>query len=109
MYLLYVDETGDTGITGSPTRYFALSGLVVHESDWGAVLDATIAFRRSLRKTYGLKLREEIHATEFMHRPGELARIQKWHRLRILRDVLDFEATMNGQISILNVVVDKVF
>jgi hypothetical protein len=31
MYLLYVDESGDVGLDGSPGRYFALSGFVVHE------------------------------------------------------------------------------
>jgi len=31
LYLLYVDESGDTGLTGSQSRYFILSGFVVHE------------------------------------------------------------------------------
>ncbi|SDF02686.1 DUF3800 domain-containing protein [Sporolituus thermophilus] len=31
MYFLYVDESGDTGIVDSPTRYYVLAGLVVHE------------------------------------------------------------------------------
>lgn len=32
MYFMYVDESGDPGMLVSPTRYFVLSGLVVHES-----------------------------------------------------------------------------
>ena len=28
---MYVDESGDVGLVGSPTRYFVLVGLVVHE------------------------------------------------------------------------------
>jgi len=33
---MYVDESGDSGLPsdGSPTRYFCLSGLVVHELRW---------------------------------------------------------------------------
>jgi hypothetical protein len=30
MYFMYVDESGDPGLVGSPTRYFTLSGLVIH-------------------------------------------------------------------------------
>lgn len=106
MYFLYADESGDVGTTGSPGQYFCLSGLVVHELRWHATLEALIELRRRLRDTYGLKLREEVHAAEFIHRPGDLARIPKSLRLRILRDVLDFQAQL-PDISIINVVVDK--
>lgn len=106
MYFLYVDESGDVGTGGSPTRYFCLSGLVVHETAWADALDDTITLRRALRAKYGLKLREEIHAAHFIHKPQALARIPKSMRLRLLRDVLDFEATQSV-FSVLNIVVDK--
>lgn len=106
MYLLYVDESGDVGLTGSPSRYFALSGFVVHELRWHETLEAIIEFRKLLRDTYGLKLREELHASHYIHKPASLARIPKSIRLKILREVIDFEATL-PDISILNVVVDK--
>jgi hypothetical protein len=53
---MYVDESGDTGLrrSGSPTRYFALSGIVVHESRWRDFLEALIAFGKVLRNVYGL-------------------------------------------------------
>jgi hypothetical protein len=41
-----------------------------------------------------------------IHRPGALKRIPKSLRLRLLRDVLDFEAAL-PDVSIVNVVVDK--
>jgi hypothetical protein len=106
MYFLYVDESGDIGTDNSPTGYFALSGLVLHELKWHETLEAVIDFRRQLRKRYGLKLREEIHATAFIHRPGDLARIHKSLRLQILRDVLDFQAQL-PHVNIINVLVDK--
>jgi hypothetical protein len=28
---MYVGESGDSGLQGSPVRYFVLTGLVVHE------------------------------------------------------------------------------
>jgi len=106
MYFLYVDESGDIGLDNSPTRYFALSGLVVHELKWHETLETIINFRRILKTRYGLKLREEIHAAHFIHNPGDLARIHKSLRLQILRDVIDFEAQL-ANLSILNVIVDK--
>jgi len=107
MYLIYVDESGDTGLLpNSPTPFFILSGLVVHELRWHQVLEATIDLRRQLRAKYGLKLREEIHAQHFMRKPGSLERIGKSMRLRLMRDVIDFEATLTD-ISVVNVLVDK--
>jgi len=106
MYLLYVDESGDVGLVNSPTRYFVLSGLVLHELRWRQTLDAIVGFRRALRNSYGLKLREEIHAAHFIHKRKAVAHIRKHQRLRLLRDVLSFEASL-PDVSILNVMVDK--
>lgn len=106
MYLLYVDESGDAGLNRSPSRYFVLSGFVVHELRWHETLESVINFRKHLRDTYGLKLREELHASRFVHKPGDLARIPKSMRLKILREVLDFEAGL-PDVSVINVLVDK--
>ncbi len=107
MYMMYVDESGDVGLINSPTRYFCLSGLVVHESKWDELLELIIDFRRYIRAQYSFKLREEIHSSHFLHKPGELSRIPKSMRLRLLRDIIDFEAELKEIIRIINVVVDK--
>lgn len=107
MYLCYVDESGDSGLVGSPSSHFALSALLVHESKWLATLDALRDFRRHLKSKYGLKMGEEIHAAAFITRPGDLVRIPKWHRLMILREVLDFQASLD-HVRVVNVVADKV-
>ncbi len=106
MYLLYADESGDIGRRHGSTRYLALSGFVVHELRWHQTLQAIVEFRRTLRRRYGLKLREEIHASNFIHKPADLRRIPKSLRLRLLRDVLDFEATL-PDINIINILLDK--
>ena len=106
VHIIYVDESGDVGVNGSPTRYFCLSGLVFHELRWHETLEAVIGFRKDLRLCYGLKLREELHAAHYLHKPGDLKRIPKSIRLRILRDVIDFQASL-PDLSIINVVVDK--
>jgi hypothetical protein len=96
MYIMYVDESGDTGRTGSPTSHFALSGIVVHESRWRDFIDALIAFRRTLKSIYGLPIRTEIHASELInHRSFNVPR-----HVRLAIRKLDY-------ISITNVIVQK--
>lgn len=103
---MYVDESGDAGMVNSPTDFFVLSGLVVHESAWHRALDTLVSFRRRMRDTFGLRLREEVHASAFIGRPGGLQRMQRNNRLTILRMLLDELAAME-HLRLLNVVVDK--
>ncbi len=106
MFLMYVDESGDVGMTNSPTRYFVLVGLVLHELRWQQTRDELIAFRRDIKQRHGLKLREEIHASALISRPGALARIAKHARLEVLRRHADKLAAM-PDLSLVCVVVDK--
>jgi hypothetical protein len=110
MYLMYVDESGDTGLNpASPTPFFVLSGLVVHESRWRDFVDHLIGFRRTLRAVYGLPIRTEIHAAEFIN--GRVAAVggsyvKRHDRLAILRNTLD-ELAKISYISITSVLVNK--
>lgn len=102
---MYVDESGDTGLINSPTRYFALSGLVVHESRWRNFTDHVAAFRKTMRAAHSLPIRTEIHASRYIKSPP-IPGMQRHVRLAILRNFLDEIAKMNF-ISITNVIVDK--
>ena len=107
MYLMYVDESGDPGILGSPTRYFILSGIVIHELLWKDSLNQLLDFRRRMKSTYGLKVREEIHASVFISRtPPTLKSITRDKRLAIIRAFTSETASING-LNIISVVVDK--
>ena len=106
MFFIYVDESGDSGLTHSPTRYFVLTGLVIHELRWQTYLTQLIAFRKRIRDRFGLKLREELHAGHLITRPGTLVRIKRNDRLAIIRAFADELASMQD-ISIINVIVDK--
>lgn len=103
---MFVDESGDTGLVNSPTDFFVLTGLVVHESRWTDVLQKLIDFRQSMKSKFGLKLREEIHASVMINSPGPLARLQKHQRLEILRDFADALSVIQD-VSLVSVVVDK--
>jgi hypothetical protein len=107
--LMYVDESGDTGLSSSPTSHFVLSGLVVHESRWREFVNLLIALRKTLRSVHALPVRTEIHAAEFLGRRihavggGDLKR---YTRLAILRNTIDEIAKIDF-ISVTNVVVAK--
>lgn len=105
MYLMYVDESGDTGLVRSPTSHFALSALVIHESNWRDFVKAIANFRATLKAVYGLPVRTEIHASEYLKSPPVIG-MNRHVRLAILRNFLDELAKMNF-ISVTNVVVDK--
>ena len=66
MHLAYLDESGDLGSAGSPTRLFILSALLVSHERW---LEAAL-FLDQLREELGLRYRlrtsAEIHASEFL-------------------------------------------
>jgi hypothetical protein len=104
MYLMYVDESGDSGLVNSPTNYFCLSGIIVHESRWRDFLNVLIAFRRTMKSVHGLPVRAEIHASEYIR--GSVFGLPRQARLAILRNTIDELAKLN-YISITNVVVDK--
>lgn len=103
---MYVDESGDCGLSQSPTRYFVLTGLVVHELRWRFVLDHVVAFRREIKHRFGLRMRDELHASALMNRPGALVSIKKYDRLAIVRSFADTLAHA-PELNVINVVVDK--
>ena len=106
MYLMYVDESGDSGLVNSPTRYFILTGLVLHELRWHDAVNDLIIFRQKMRAKFGLLMREEIHAGKMLTRPGDMVRIKRNDRLSIIRHFLD-DLAGKGYLSIINVRVDK--
>lgn len=103
---MYVDESGDIGLKDSPTRYFVLTGLVIHELRWQTYLDQLIDFRQRMRQQFGLKLREEIHAGNMLTRPGDLIRIKRHDRLAIIRAFTNELAAM-PDLNLINIVIDK--
>jgi hypothetical protein len=103
---MYVDGSGDSGIVGSPSPYFTLTGLVIHELRWKEALDELTDFRRRIKDKYGFHLREEIHASEFICRGGRFRRIPKHERLAIIRLHANQLSTMT-YMNLINIVVIK--
>jgi len=78
----------------------------MHELCWRDCVSRIYDFRKRMKAKFGLRIREEIHASHMISRPGELQRIRKNDRLVILRHFVD-EITNLPDISVINVVVDK--
>jgi hypothetical protein len=112
MYLMYVDESGDCGMAadGSPTRYFCLAGLVIHELRWRDTMAEFISFRHWLKGKYRVYLEDELHAAAMINKPSKTAasiqRLNKYERLAIIRNFADKIATL-ADINIISVVIDK--
>lgn len=103
---MYVDESGDVGLKNSPTKYFVLSAIVIHELRWRDTLRNLVSFRKMLRDQKGLKLRDEIHCSEFINKPGDLIRIKRNDRLDIIKKCIDW---LNDQsdVNVFSVVINK--
>jgi hypothetical protein len=65
-----------------------------------------VDFRKRMRALYGLKLREEIHASALITRPEALVRIGRHDRLSILRTYAKELSTL-PDLNLINIVVDK--
>ena len=50
MYIAYIDETGDVGLIHSPTHYYCLTTILVHEDQWNNNFIKIKELRSELRK-----------------------------------------------------------
>jgi len=66
MHIVYVDESGDLGGAGSPSRFFILSALVVSHEHWQESRGNLDSMRSALDRLYGLRTSAEIHAAQFL-------------------------------------------
>ncbi len=102
---MYVDESGDPGLVNSPSQYFALSGIVLHETYWKEFLERIKTFRLAMRDTYGLNLRDEIHSAKYIKRGSGIS-IPKHNRLLILKRFTECLASMPF-VSVTNIIINK--
>jgi len=106
---MYVDESGDTGISPHSSKHFILSGLVINQNDWDKFLARLKAFRKSIKDTYGLNQRTEIHAKELLRveKLMEYKKIAKKDRVKILKDYTSQIPLIFDTAFIINVCIDK--
>lgn len=71
-HLAYFDESGDSGIVNSPTKYFVLSCVLVPLEHWSTNLDKLVKMRSILRDKFGIRARPEIKSTDLRKGRGPL-------------------------------------
>ncbi len=88
MHLIYLDESGDPGLTNSPGQHYIIAGFAVRDDDWH-IVDARLRdFRAWAKESYGLREDQEIHAAEFLGAASVHCGLRRDHRLLIVRSLI---------------------
>lgn len=113
MYLLYVDESGDSGkhITGitQNSKHYILSAIIISQDDWFMTLDKLKNLRGVINLNYGLNPRIEIHASELIriNKIEEYRSLPKRKRLEILKFYTSQIPIVFNTSKVLNICLDK--
>lgn len=96
VYLAYTDESGDSGFERSPSRFFVVACLLIHQDHWRGALDDMIEFRRALRDAYGIPTRSELKAEYFVKGRGPFRglKMSRKKRMEIFADAIEFVASL---------------
>jgi len=71
MYLAYIDESGSTGdVAKGGSKSYTLGCVLVKASQWAAVLDGLIGYRRFAKKQFGVLARAEVKANHLLQNGG---------------------------------------
>jgi len=80
MRLAYVDESGDAGYFGSKT--YTLGCVMVDAARWPEVFEEFISFRRFIRNSFGILVRDEIKANYLLRGSGGLKDLKLGEQIR---------------------------
>jgi hypothetical protein len=109
MLLCYMDESGDPGThPGSPTPTYTVAAVLVRDRDWLTAFDQLIGLRRWVRANFGVRMREEIKASDLVKGSGPWARLGYGDdvRKRLFRTFMRFQHK-GGLLRTFAVVIDK--
>ncbi len=97
----YVDESYDD-------NKYCLSAISIRHSEWKECFDNVRQHRVNLKNDYGIYLRKEIHARDFVAGRGDISQqvIGKWQRSRLFLGLLQLVASL-PQVLVFNVCLDK--
>lgn len=66
MQIAYFDETGDDGYPGYSSEIFVLTSLYMCQNHWKSNYEEMHKFRQTLKKEYGLPVKQEFHTKDFI-------------------------------------------
>lgn len=100
MFLAYIDDSKDSNSA-------CFSALVVPARCWLQVDRRIRNFRRALNVSDGIRVRKELHATDFVAGRGDLGCfVSRWRRARIFEEALRFVANL-PDVHVLNACVPR--
>jgi hypothetical protein len=101
MFLVYIDDSGDE-------RVRCFSALVVHETKWREVQQQIRQHRRDMKRTDGILITKELHATEFVSGRGRLGpnAVHKGRRCELFNQTLTMIAAL-PKIKIFNAIAPR--
>lgn len=110
VYLAYTDESGDSGYVNSPTKFFVINCVLIHETAWQGILNSIIDVRRELKDRYGIPVRNELKAAHFVYKRGPFQEldIRRSERIGIYSSLLDFEANLDMKTFSIAVAKDRI-
>lgn len=109
MYLAYFDESGDSGIVNSPTKWFVLSCVLVHDSKWLGTLDQLIRMRRALRTQHGMSSTRELKSSD-IRRGRNLLEPLRWsmaRRMQFYENLMKHQAKRFTDLTTFAVAINK--
>lgn len=107
-YYFYVDESGDPGQNTGVTTHFVLAGFLIEANSWLDYLKKIKNFRKSLRRDYGLRTADELHARDIWVGGGDVRRLHlSYKQRRRLFTEIAFFLRRSSEIQILVVSINK--
>ena len=93
VFIVYLDESGDKGWNNSPTDFFVLTCILVHETFWLQNLDSLVGLRRRLKERWGINTRVELKSEDFRWGHGAFKGLDIGlrDRMNIYKDVMEFQ------------------
>ena len=112
MFLFYFDESGDSGhprLVNTPTKFFVLSCVIVHQDKWRETLDLMVRMRSAMRNEYRIRVRGEVKATDFRRGGGAFQGlgISPEDRLTIYRRIMRYQRNNLPHLKVFSVAINK--
>jgi hypothetical protein len=112
MILAYFDESGDSGVPGlvnTPTNFFVLSCVLIHQDEWLSSLDHLVRLRGQLRTVSGIPARPEIKSSDIRRGRGVLESLH-WspaRRMDFYRYLMTWQNTTLTAAQCFSIVIEK--
>lgn len=105
---MYVDESGDTGLLATSSKYYVLSAMVIKDTHWQVLLENLKTFRKQLKQSFGFKIFEEIHAGVLMSQKDKVAgrKLSRYQRYSILFEYMKMISDLENT-KLINVCISK--